>query len=143
MEACFTLFRCFYFVVPRVTALAWLQDCKNHCVFCAAKMVMTASFAPKWRKVQMYRHFLCSEAAVSGEALFSCRLFNGPRKGISIMLYPAKESLNKSSAAEQRIFSSACEVSNVGNTPGIPELLQLSDETIFRCPLLPISSEFF
>ena len=38
----------------------------------------------------------------------------------------SRESLNKSSAAEQRIFSPSCAVSKVGNTYSIPPLLILS-----------------
>ncbi|MCI7573773.1 MAG: hypothetical protein MSS94_03365, partial [Clostridiales bacterium] len=39
-----------------------------------------------------------------------------------------RETLNKSSAAEQRIFSSIRSVSKVGNTSSIPPLLKLSAE---------------
>ena len=42
--------------------------------------------------------------------------------------YLVREALNKSSAAEQRIFFSIRAVSKVGNTSSIPPLLKLSAE---------------
>ena len=54
----------------------------------------------------------------------------------------SKEPLNKSSAAEQRIFFLSRAVPKVGNTYSIPPLLEPSaEEKISRCQLLPIYSE--
>ena len=62
-----------------------------------------------FNRLRLKQWFFCSLSAVYAES-------------------ETKETLNKSSAAEQRIFSSIRSVSKVGNTSSIPPLLKLSAE---------------